>query len=123
MSESSLRLHFRFGNEIESPTDADIRTALAEVFHESHPDLVDGDYVEHPNAWLQFGYENGADWSLIVVDVYRSGAVSYSRWADQDDDDPVVEARIESVSETRANELLNMLLNRRLDELSSEFSA
>lgn len=122
MSETLLRLHFRFGNEIKDPTNADVEAALAEVFHENNPNLIEGDYVEHPNSWLEYGYETGDDWSVITVDVYRSGAVDYSCWADQDDDEPVVQSRLDAVCESRACDLFQLVLKGRLDQLAAEFN-
>ena len=121
MSDFSLRLTFRYGSEIESPSLADMRAALAEVFHENHPDLTEGDYVEHPNSWLEYGFQNGDDWTVITVDVYRTGLALYSHLADQDDDEPRADHRLQNVTEDRALELFQLLANRDIDNLATVF--
>ena len=121
MSDSSLRLQFRYGNQIESPSLADMRAAVAEVFRENHPDLTEADYAEHPNSWLEYGFQSGDDWTVIIVDVYRTGLTLYSHWADQDDDAPRAEHRLQNVTEDRALELFRILANHDLDNLAVAF--
>lgn len=62
---AAVTLIARFGNSFTDPSSDDLRQALRELYVEDHPSLVEGDYEEHPNTWLEYGYENGDKWDRI----------------------------------------------------------
>ena len=114
---ATVQLTSRFGAGTTDPSSGDLKQALRELYVEDHPSLVEGDYEEHPNAWLEYGYENGDKWTVYTVDVYRGGTVIFSRFDDQDDLDPEFEKRMTGVSQERALELWKALASGDIDSL------
>jgi hypothetical protein len=110
----------RFGSGGQNPSPTDLESALRELYEEVNPDCTESDYREHPNAWLDFGFQNGEKWSVCTLDVYRSGTILFTRWDDQDDDDPEFEKKIESVPFDKACALWNMLARGDIDGINNE---
>lgn len=93
----------RFGSDIRSPSEAQLRAALDEVFIENHPKMTKGDYEEHPNAFLRFGKDSGP---MFVVYVNREREVVFEQWADADYETELAPpGRLTSVSFGQAVEL------------------
>jgi hypothetical protein len=82
----------RYGGDFRQPSDKQLAQAVDELFTEDLPGMKESDYLEHPNAWLKYGFDDGP---LFVADASRSKTVSLSKYADQDDDDPLTEVTFE----------------------------
>jgi len=110
-------LSSRYGGDIREPTPDQLRIALAEVYHENHPSMTEGDYAEHPNAWLRYGFDDGP---LYVLNVYRSGTVYFSQWADSDYENELEpQAEKINVAEREAHRLWELLAAGKIDEVKA----
>ena len=63
----------RMGTYISSPSPAQLKDALEEVF--ASQDL------EHPDAWIECGSDNGP---LFTISVFSSGYAIYTKYSDVD---------------------------------------
>lgn len=117
---SNVTLTTRYGHGNEQPSDADLEATLREVYFENHPSLTEGDYEEHPNAWLVYGEQNGEKWTVYTLDVYRGGMIIYSKMDDQDDDDPEFEKEMKGVSLERALGMWRLLAQGKTTVLLAE---
>jgi len=107
----------RYGEDTREPTVDQLHRALSEVYHEIDSSMTDGDYAEHPNAWLRYGFDEGP---MYVLNVYRSATVYFSQWADPDYEielEPEVE-RVK-VSESEARQLWELLAAGKIDEVKA----
>jgi hypothetical protein len=97
MSENGWsHLNSRFGNLDGNTSAENIRCAVREMYHEDHPDLSDGDYAEHPDAWIDRGLENGP---LYTLTIQRFGRLQLEKRADQDDVDAAESFQMDNVAE------------------------
>ena len=103
----TIKLTTRNQNEFIDPTEDQIIQAVGEL-KISDP--------EHPNCWIELGFESDFGWSTISLDAYESGLIIYSEWEDQDDDDPKVELRFNSDSRETIG-LFNKLNDEKTEEL------
>ncbi|MEA2707515.1 MAG: hypothetical protein QOF78_116 [Phycisphaerales bacterium] len=87
----TVTLIARFGDGTDDPSPADMERAIHEVFVETNPACSEADYAEHPNAWLNYGEPAGEGWSVTTLDLYRTGEMRFTRYADQDDAEPEFE--------------------------------
>lgn len=110
----------RFGAGTTNPSLDDLKEALRELYIENRPSLVEGDYEEHPNTWLDYGYENGNKWTVYTLDIYRGGMVIFSKRDDQDDLDPEFEKHMTGVSQESALELWKTLASGNIEMLMAE---
>lgn len=94
--------------------------AIREVLHEDHPNLVEGDYAEHPNSWLSLGFQAGDKWTVHTLDLYRSGRMIFSTYDDQDDAEPVFERTRTDVTEHEALRLWSLLASGKIEALMRE---
>ena len=118
----NLVLNFRFGDHKGAPERADLERALAEIFRESALDLPEGDLADHPSSWLTFGQQIENKWTIVSVDIYRSGLAILSKYADQDDADPEYEYRRDSVDEAKGLQLWDLLTRGAESELVARFT-
>jgi len=81
---------------------------------------VEGDYEEHPNTWLNYGYEDGNKWTVYTLDIYRGGIVIFSKRDNQDDLNPEFEKRMTGVSQESALELWKALASGNIETLMAE---
>jgi hypothetical protein len=117
---SAVDLKTRFGGGGRNPSDIEMKAAICEVFHEDHPNLVEGDYAEHPNSWLSFGVQTGDKWIVHILDLYRGGRLIFSKYDDQDDAEPVFERTKQYVSEQEAWRLWRLLASGEIESLMRE---
>ena len=117
----NLVLNFRFGGHKGAPERADLERALDEIFRESALGLTEGDLAEHPSSWLTFGQQIEDRWTIVSVDIYRSGLAILSKHADQDDADPEYEYRCNAVDEAKALQLWDLLTRGAESELVARF--
>ena len=110
----------RFRHATTDPSSDDLKAALRELYVEDHPSLVEGDYEEHPNTWLEYRFENGNKWTVYLLAVYRGGIVIFSKLDDQEDIDPEFEKRLTEVSQERALRLWMALASGDIDSLMTE---
>jgi hypothetical protein len=110
----------RFGGGTADSSLDDLKEALRELYIENHPSLVEEDYKEHPNTWLNYGYENGNKWIVYTLDIYRGGMVIFSKRDDQDNLAPEFEKRMTGVSQESALELWKALASGNIDTLMVE---
>jgi len=80
----STTLWERFGGGVDDPTDGALVEALREVYVEDNPACVEGDYEEHPNAWLTYSYEVDGQNLSVCLDVYRTGMIIFSKTSEED---------------------------------------
>jgi hypothetical protein len=71
----------RFGGDIRDPSDAELESALHDIYDEDHPHLTEDDYAEHPDASVRFGDDSGP---MFVVTANRKGRIEFFQWADAD---------------------------------------
>lgn len=118
--EGWCNLNTRYGGGSDNPCHDDLVNAARELYDENITGMHEGDYAEHPNAWLTLGYDNGP---MYVIDAYRKGMVILSKFNDQDDDEPVAESREEKVSEDTLVEVWTWLLERDIERIRATFPA
>ncbi|MCW8130919.1 MAG: hypothetical protein KIS92_11255 [Planctomycetota bacterium] len=103
MSQPWTILTTRYGEDCTSPGAENLLAAIAELYHENLPDMNDGDYKEHPSAWLRIGYVNGP---MHVIHINRHGEAIFEEWADQDFDKELAPPRrMAGISEQHAFQL------------------
>jgi hypothetical protein len=117
---SAVDLNTRFGGGDRNPSETQLKEAIREVFHEDHPDLIEGDYLEHPNAWLSYGSQSGDKWTVYTLDLYRNGSMMFSKLADQDDLEPEFERTKAHLTEDEALRLWRLLASGDLNALLKE---
>ncbi|HEX8651566.1 MAG TPA: hypothetical protein VF708_12060 [Pyrinomonadaceae bacterium] len=110
-------LSVRYGGDIRDPSLQQLQQALGELFEENIPGMTEADYMEHPNTWLRYGFDEGPEY---VLDVYRDRSVIFAKYADQDDADPLWEYRMNDVSREKALALWQHLIEGKLDDLEAE---
>src|SRR5213082_3359761 len=81
MPEPWAILTRRYGGETTSPTFAQLKEAMAELYHETLLRLAEGDYSEHGSASLRFGNDTGP---MYLLEVNRLRQMRFEEWADQD---------------------------------------
>jgi hypothetical protein len=117
----SLELTYRLGDHKVAPERADLERALAEIFQEPALGLSEADLAEHPSCWLTLGWDAGNQWTVLTVDIYRSGLAILSKYADQDDADPDYEYRLSGVDESIGLQLWGLLAQAAEAELLARF--
>ena len=110
----------RYGDHKKSPTRGDLSAALGELYHENLSYMTEGDYAEHPNACIRCGFDRGA---MYVLDLYRTGKLIFQQWTDQDFENQLApEVAIENVTEDRARQLWDLLVDGQVDKVKAELS-
>lgn len=121
MSEPWSFLCYRYGEEVGSPSEAEIQKAAHELFHENLPGMTMADYIEHGSAHLRWGYDDGP---MYVVEIDRTGRAMLEVWKDQDYE---VEAhaprKIKKVSESQAIELWTFIASGQTEKVEAAFDA
>jgi hypothetical protein len=110
-------LYSRFGSCRET-IEENIRLAVREMFHEDHPDLLEGDYVEHSNAWIDYGFDDGPIYTLTV---HRFGKLTLEKRMDQDDIEAIESFQLDNVTEDRCIQLCKSLVSGDLKFVIREF--
>ena len=115
MSEPWVILTRRYGEETGSPTAAQLAEAIAELYHETLPDMTDGDYAEHGAASLRYGYDDGP---MFVLEVNRLREITLEEWADQDYEQELApRRRMQVVPEDQALRLWTLLAQGNIDRI------
>ena len=109
----TIKLTSRNQVEISNPSTQDIEKVLEELFSVNDP--------EHPNAWIQLGFDSEDGWSIISIDAYESGFVIYEYWADQDDDDAKIEKRFHPDT-TQTKKMFDLLANQEIEKINEIIS-
>ncbi len=116
--EGSLDLTTRFGAGGSDPTLEDLENALDELFNEgSIPNVTEGDLAEHPNTWLEWGYQNGEKWTTFCLDAYRKGTLTFTKLNDQDDREPEFEYSLRNVPRETVLKLWKLLASGDTDAI------
>jgi hypothetical protein len=89
-------LFSRFGNRGNSSSEENIRRAVQEMYHEDYASLSEGNYVEHPDAWINYGFDSGP---VYMLTIRRFGELLLEKRLDQDDIDPAESFRAKKVDE------------------------
>src|SRR5262249_21833578 len=118
MSTPWFHLTTRIGESIISPSVADMRGALEELFQGELHGFDRGDDEEHLNTWLTYGFDDGP---LYDVDVYSSGKVILSKYRDADYNDLEEELTLLGVTQTRVEELWQWLASGQVERVRSAF--
>ncbi len=117
-NQAWTEITLRYGNTIDDPSAEDIATAITELYHENIASFSEGNYAEHPKAWLRYGFDEGP---MYLLDVYRGGLVVFSQWADTDYTSELApESSMKGVSEEMAIQLWKWLVNGDIDIIKSE---
>ena len=116
----NFNLEMRFGESHDNPTEEQMKQAIRELFHEDQLGLGEGDCAEHPNAWLTFGFQNGDKWSVVTLDLCRTGLMVFTRYEDQDDAEPLFTQTKRDISESDAFRLWQLLASGEIDSLKRE---
>jgi hypothetical protein len=90
-------LSVRYGGDIRNPSPQQLQQALGELFEENIPGMTEADYMDHPSAWLRYGFDEGP---MYVLDVYRDRSVIFAKYADQDDSDSLWEYRMNDMKQS-----------------------
>jgi hypothetical protein len=98
----------RFGTIDTKTTDENIRLAVREMFHEDHPDLLEGDYEEHSVAWVDYGFDEGPVYTMLLR---RFGCLTLEKRNDQDDIDPIESFQLIDVDEDHCIRLFISLVS------------
>lgn len=124
--ESNVDLCTRFGGGGRNPTQEEMQVALRELFIEDNPHCTEADYAEHPEASLSYGHDNpGSEdyiWTVYTVAVYRNGSAIYTKYHDQDDDEPEFEYRAGGLSMTGAAELWALLADGKTKKVAEQMN-
>ena len=104
----TIKLTSRNQTEFQNPTFEQIEKVVHELYSTSDP--------EHPNCWITYGFNSEKGWSLITVDAYESGLILFEYWEDQDDDDPILEQRLNGNKETIIN-LFKLVSQKEIEKL------
>ena len=99
--------------ETSNPSTQDIEEILGELYSVNDP--------EHPNAWIQLGFESRDGWSIISIDAYESGLVVYEYWEDQDDYDAKVEKKFYP-NATQTKKMFDLLANQEIEKINEIIS-
>lgn len=110
----------RYGEEVDEPSPAQLLDAAEELYNENVEGMGEGEYAEHPNAWLRYGTDDGP---MYVVDAYRDGTVIVSRFADQDFGEPSHQTTLSDVQKDRLLELWTWLANGDFETIRSRYPA
>jgi hypothetical protein len=106
-------LTLRYGSEIPSPKEADLRLAIDQLYSENEPGMTERDYEEHGAAWQRLGYDEGP---MYVLRMTRTGRTTLEHWLDQDyeteGNDPV---EVESLSYEVAWSLWSAFASRNVE--------
>lgn len=118
MSEPWAILTRRYGEDIRSPTVAQLAVAVAELYHETLPGMTEGDYAEHGAASLRCGFDDGP---MYILEVNRLREVRLEEWADQDFEKELAPPRtMHDVQEDEALLLWGWLAEGRIDQVRSQ---
>src|SRR5262249_31700824 len=66
MSKPWVILTRRYGDDTRSPTATQLAEAVAELYQETLPGMSEGDYAEHGDASLRYGWDDGPMFVLAV---------------------------------------------------------
>jgi hypothetical protein len=117
--ESNVDLYSRFGRGVRNPSQEERHAALRELFVEDNPHCTEADYAEHPEASLSYGHDNPESedyvWTVYTISVYRDGSGIYTKYRDQDDDEPEFEHRLTGLTLREATELWALLADGKTD--------
>lgn len=125
--QSNVVLCSRFGVSEDTPDRASLLSALRELFTENSPHLNEGDYIEHPEAFLSYGHDNpGAEsyrWTVYSVSIFRDGTATFTKMLDQDDDKAEYELRMDNVSIELGLKLWTLLADGNTDAVRELFGS
>jgi hypothetical protein len=76
--------------------------------------MTEGDYAEHPNAFLRYGHDDGP---MYVIDFGRKRTATFRKYADQDDLDELCSRTLPQISKGEMLELWTSLAQGRIDQI------
>jgi hypothetical protein len=118
VSEPWVILDTRYGGGSRNPTESQLSNAIAELYHENIPNMLESDYAEHGSASLRLGYDDGP---MFVIEVDRLRNVKLEEWADQDYELAIApERKMSEVTEEQALQLLTWLAHGHIDRVRSQ---
>lgn len=119
MSNPWCYLLRRYGEEVEMPTHDEISAAVKELYEENLPGMTEGDYDEHGDGSLTYGYDEGPMYELQIT---RSGIARLSEWADQDYGTELCPMReIDALPQEKAVRLWELLAAGKIEVVRSYF--
>ena len=115
MSKPWVILTRRYGDDTRSPTATQLAEAVAELYQETLPGMSEGDYAEHGDASLRYGWDDGP---MFVLAVNRLHEVTFEEWCDQDFEKELASPRqMRGVPENHALELWFWLAQGEIDHV------
>ncbi len=124
--ESNVDLCTRFGGGGRNPSQDEMQAALRELFIEDNPHCTEADYADHPEGSLSYGHDNpGSEnymWTVYTLAVYRNGSAIYTKYRDQDDDEPEFEYRLSGVTLAEAADLWALLAEGKMDAVQQRIN-
>ena len=110
-------LHKRYDEDVRQPSDGELAQAIDELFNEEIKRMTEADYAEHPSAWLRHGFDEGP---MFVVEANRDGTATLSKYADQDEIDPMAEATF-SIHRDAILSLWRWLAEGKIEQIKSAY--
>jgi hypothetical protein len=118
MTQPWVILTRRTGQDVRSPTPAQLAEAIAELYHETLPWMTEEGYAEHGAAFLRLGWDDGP---MYVLEVNRLRDATFEEWADQDYEHELAPPRtMRKVAEQAALRLWTWLAEAQVDRVRSQ---
>jgi hypothetical protein len=108
----------RYGADIRSPSEHDLAQAIDELLDENLPGMTEGDYAEHPNAFLRYGHDDGP---MYIIDLTRERTATFLKYADQDEVDELCNYTLLEVTRDTMLELWTWLAQGRIDQIVAAY--
>jgi len=110
----------RYGDHKKSPTRGDLSGVLYELYDEEPGARPGAQQAPQPHARMRCGFSNG---HMYVLDVYTTGKVTLTQWADQNYEKQLVpELATENVSKNQVKQLWDWLMNGYIDKVKTELT-
>ena len=105
----------RYGGDRRDPSTEELAAAIRELFVEDLPGITEADYVEHGDASLRYGFDEGP---MYVVAIDRLGNATFEEWADQNYETELAPARtLHLTSQDDAVQLWTLLTTGNVDAI------
>ena len=108
----------RYGESVSSPSRLELSNAVTELFYEKIPGMTEADYIEHGNAHLRYGFDDGP---MYVVEISRIGRATLEEWADQDYENELCPSKTIPVTAQQALDLWLLLADGKIDQVRTAF--
>ncbi len=107
----------RYGGDTADPSDADLSRAVDELFDEDLEGMEEGDYEEHPDAWLRYGFDEGP---MYIITGSRDETATLEKYADQDYEE-LLASLVVDVDRRTLLQLWKWLARGEVERIKSEY--